>query len=105
VEEAENGHIALERLAEQSFDVVLMDVHMPQMDGVEATRAIRSSGDRVLANTAIIGLTASVMSDEKQGYLEAGMDAVAEKPVVRESLLRTIAHCVAARSPAPSGEA
>ncbi len=101
VVEAENGRIALERLAEQPFDVVLMDVHMPQMDGVEATRAIRASDDKGLANIAIIGLTASVMSDERQGYLEAGMDAVAQKPVVRESLLRTIAQCVEARGEAP----
>jgi signal transduction histidine kinase len=97
VVEAEDGRQALERMAEQRFDVVLMDVHMPEMDGVEATRTIRASEDYVVANTAIVGLTASVMSDEQQAYLEAGMDAVAEKPVVRESLLRTMARCVAER--------
>jgi CheY-like chemotaxis protein len=85
-------------MAEQRFDVVLMDVHMPEMDGVEATRAIRASADPLLAQTAIVGLTASVMSDEQQTYLDAGMDAVAEKPVVRESLLRMIAQCVKDRA-------
>ncbi len=103
--EAENGRIALECIAEQRFDVVLMDVHMPQMDGVEATRAIRASADPLQANTAIVGLTASVMSDEKAGYLAAGMDAVAEKPVVRDTLLRTIAMCVAERAATASPEA
>jgi signal transduction histidine kinase/CheY-like chemotaxis protein len=98
VVEAENGRLAIERMAEQRFDVVLMDVHMPEMDGVEATRAIRASADPLLAQTAIVGLTASVMSDEQQTYLDAGMDAVAEKPVVRESLLRMIAQCVKDRA-------
>ncbi len=96
--EAENGLRALEWVGAEPFDVVLMDVHMPEMDGVEATRQIRASTDPQLAATAIIGLTASVMSDEQQAYLEAGMDAVAEKPVVREALLHTIARCVQQRA-------
>ncbi len=98
VVEAENGHRAIECMSEQHFDAVLMDVHMPEMDGVEATRQIRASDNPQLAATAIIGLTASVMSDEREAYMEAGMDAVAEKPVVREALLRTIARCVRGRS-------
>ncbi len=105
VVEAQNGLIALEHMAEQRFDVVLMDVHMPEMDGVEATRAIRAAADPQQADTAIVGLTASVMSDEQQSYLEAGMDAVAEKPVVRDTLVRTIARCVAERASSPSPEA
>jgi signal transduction histidine kinase/CheY-like chemotaxis protein len=105
VVEAENGRIALERMQEQRFDVVLMDVHMPEMDGVEATRQIRASADAQIAATAIIGLTASVMSNEQQSYLDAGMDAVAEKPVVRESLLRMIARCVSDRAGQPGAGA
>ncbi len=104
VVEAENGRIAIEHLTEQRFDVVLMDVHMPEMDGLEATRAIRASDDSRLAQTVIVGLTASVMSDERQAYLEAGMDAVAEKPVVREALLHTIANCISERATVRSGE-
>ena len=99
IEEAEDGLLALERMqARQQFDAVLMDVHMPQMDGVEATRRIRALTDPRQANTPIIGLTASVMSDEQDAYLQAGMDAVAEKPIVREVLIRTIARCVRARA-------
>ncbi len=98
VAEAANGSEALDRMAEQGFDVVLMDVHMPVMDGVEATRRIRAMGDEAIANTAIVGLTASVMSDEQQTYIDAGMDAVAAKPVVLDSLMHTISRCVARRS-------
>jgi signal transduction histidine kinase len=105
VVEAENGRMALERMTGQPFDVVLMDVHMPVMDGVAATMAIRAAADPQMAQTAIIGLTASVMSDEQQRYLDAGMDAVAEKPVVRESLLRIIARCVSERAGAPGAQA
>jgi signal transduction histidine kinase len=104
VVEAENGRVAIERMGEQRFDVVLMDVHMPEMDGVEATRQIRHSADPQIAVTAIIGLTASVMSNEQQSYLDAGMDAVAEKPVVREILLRMIARCVSDRAEATSAD-
>jgi signal transduction histidine kinase len=98
VMEAINGRLAIECMEEHRFDVVLMDVHMPEMDGVEATRAIRDNQDPQSATTPIIGLTASVMSDERQAYLEAGMDAVAEKPVVRETLLRTMVGCINGRT-------
>jgi signal transduction histidine kinase len=105
VVEAQNGRIAIECLAAQAFDVVLMDVHMPEMDGVAATMAIRAAADPRMANTAIIGLTASVMSNEQQRYLDAGMDAVAEKPVMRASLLRIIDRCVSERAVSSSVEA
>jgi CheY-like chemotaxis protein len=105
VVEAQNGRIAIECLAAQAFDVVLMDVHMPEMDGVAATMAIRATADPRMASTAIIGLTASVMSNEQQRYLDAGMDAVAEKPVMRASLLRIIERCVTERVVVSSVEA
>jgi CheY-like chemotaxis protein/anti-sigma regulatory factor (Ser/Thr protein kinase) len=105
VVEADNGRIAIECMGEPRFDVVLMDVHMPEMDGVEATRLIRASNDLGQERTAIIGLTASVMSDERQSYLRAGMDAVEEKPVVREALLSTITRCVNERAQQPPAEA
>ena len=87
--EAENGEQALRRLEEQFFDVILMDIHMPVMDGISATRIIRSS-KASYTNIPIIGLTASVMSDEKDVYLESGMNAVAEKPIILEKLIRLI---------------
>jgi len=96
VVEAVHGEEALKQLQQRRFDVVLMDVHMPVMDGVAATRAIRSHQDEQLAATPVIGLTASVMSDEKKYYLEAGMSAVAQKPIVMEQLISVIKSHIAA---------
>ena len=87
--EAENGEHALLRLKEQSFDVVLMDIHMPVMDGIEAARVIRKEKSAYM-NIPIIGLTASVMVDEQDNYITAGMNAVAEKPIIIKNLLGLI---------------
>ena len=87
--EAENGQVAIEKIKSQSFDVILMDIHMPIMDGVSATRAIRE-GSTKAKQAPIIGLTASVMKDEKDQYLKAGMNAVVEKPIVINKLMKTI---------------
>ncbi len=86
VVEAENGQVAIYSLQSQSFDVVLMDVHMPVMNGIEATEVIRKA-DEKWSQVTIIGLTASVMSDERERYIEAGMNAVVEKPIVIEKLI------------------
>ena len=85
--EAENGQIAIEKINTQAFDVILMDIHMPVMDGVVATRKIRENNENKLP---IIGLTASVMTDEKEQYIKAGMNAVVEKPIVIKKLIKTI---------------
>lgn len=87
--EAENGKIAIEKMQTQFFDVILMDIHMPVMDGVTATREIRE-GTTQSKNSPIIGLTASVMKDEKERYLSAGMNAVVAKPMVIKKLMLTI---------------
>jgi signal transduction histidine kinase/ActR/RegA family two-component response regulator len=89
VVEAENGQDAIEKTKSQVFDVILMDVHMPVMDGVEATRRIRD-GNREGNQVPIIGITASVMSNEKDVYLKAGMNAVVEKPILINKLMATI---------------
>ena len=85
--EASNGEEAIDKLPTGDYDAILMDVHMPVMDGITATRKIRSNGND---KTVIIGLTASVMNDEIKSYLDSGMNAVVEKPVVIEKLLNTI---------------
>lgn len=72
---------ALLRVEQQPFMAVLMDVHMPVMDGMEATRLIRSHPDPRVATVPVIGLTAAVLKDERQQYLAAGMDAVLAKPL------------------------
>lgn len=77
VTEACDGQEAVEAFEGGSFDIVLMDVQMPGMDGVEATRQLRFSGNRV----PIIGLTANAFNDQRRYYLGAGMDNVVPKPV------------------------
>ncbi|MDX9903453.1 MAG: PAS domain S-box protein [Bacteroidales bacterium] len=63
VTHVENGSLALEELKKQEFDLILMDLHMPVMDGIEATRIIRSSDDVKLSSMPIVALTAAVMSE------------------------------------------
>jgi CheY-like chemotaxis protein len=77
---AHDGAAALQRVQAETFDLVLMDVQMPVMDGVEATRRIRklAGPERHLP---ILGLTANVMARERESYLGAGMDACLRKPI------------------------
>ena len=84
---AENGKQAVDYLQENNVDVILMDVHMPEMDGIEATKIIKENN---LSQAFIIGMTASVMNDERKSYIEAGMDILVEKPVNFESLIGII---------------
>nr|WP_158651891.1 ATP-binding protein [Marinobacterium profundum] len=82
---AEDGLLALECLERDHFDLVLMDVQMPNMDGLEATRAIRNLP--APQNTVpIIGMTANVMEEDQRACRDAGMDACLSKPVRRQSL-------------------
>ena len=84
VESAENGRLALDAVAAAEpghFDVVLMDVQMPVMDGFEATRAIRALDDPVRAAVPIVAVTANVFVEDVQVALDAGMDAHLPKPL------------------------
>jgi PAS domain S-box-containing protein len=87
----QNGQAALETLAREAFDLVLMDVQMPVMDGVEATRAIREGrcGERT-SNIPIVALTAYAMTGDKDIFLNAGMNDYVEKPVAIKDLLLVI---------------
>lgn len=79
---AENGQVALERLREDCFEVILMDVQMPVMDGVEATKAIRDgkAGEKA-RNIPILAMTAYSMAGDKEIFLASGMDYYIAKPV------------------------
>ena len=79
---ASDGHLALELLKTQQFDIVLMDVQMPELDGIETTKIIRSSNKfRHVQNIPIIALTAYAMAGDKDKCLDAGMDSYLSKPV------------------------
>jgi CheY-like chemotaxis protein len=86
---ASNGRVALEELARATFDLVLMDIQMPVMDGYEATRAIRAretSGFRM----PIVALTANTTLEDRESAFAAGMDAFLTKPVRIEELRATV---------------
>jgi signal transduction histidine kinase/ActR/RegA family two-component response regulator len=86
---ATNGREACESFRDQAADLVLMDMHMPEMDGLESTRAIRASGGAG-ASVPILALTANAMDDAHQEAREAGVDGVLVKPVRLDQLARAI---------------
>ncbi len=87
---ATDGDGSLKMIHDQAFDVVLMDVHMPGLDGMEVTRRIRADDDPAIAQLPVIGLTASVLKDERQMYLESGMNSVLAKPIDVEEICEAI---------------
>lgn len=90
---AEDGLICLEKAASAPagyYDLILMDITMPNMDGLEATRRIRQLPDPDIAGIPIIGMTTKVSETDRKMALAAGMNAVAEKPVFIEKLLGTM---------------
>ena len=78
--EADNGVKALAALRQQEFDVILMDMVMPEMDGIEATRALRLTFDVPTRNTPVLGLTANVNPLDLERFEDAGVSAVVLKP-------------------------
>ncbi len=92
VEVASNGQLALEKVAEQQFDVILMDMMMPVMDGLEATHRIRAqeTGRR----TPIIAMTANAMESDRERCLAAGMDEYLSKPIKAQELQHMLQHVV-----------
>ncbi len=85
-DEAENGQIALEKVRKQDYDVILMDIQMPVLDGIEAARAIRTSFASPKKDTPIIAFTANALKGDKDKYLEAGMNAYISKPFMPDEL-------------------
>jgi len=89
---AGNGQEALAALRRQRYDVILMDVHMPEMDGIEATRQICKEW-RSDVRPRIVALTAGVMPDERQECIDAGMDEFLCKPVMSAELVQALVRC------------
>lgn len=87
IEIAGNGRIAVEMLKEKAFDVILMDVQMPEMDGLEATKYIRNSDGH---QPVIIAMTANAMPEDREECIAAGMDDYISKPINLEVLVKTL---------------
>jgi len=88
---AANGRKALASLEQQEFDLVLMDVQMPEMNGFEATAAIRQEEQTTGRHIPIIAMTAHAMKGDEERCLTAGMDAYMSKPITPDELFRAVA--------------
>jgi two-component system sensor histidine kinase/response regulator len=88
---AENGHAALLLLATQPLDLVLMDIQMPEMDGLTATRRIRESERSTPYHLPIVAMTAHAMKGDREICIEAGMDEYVSKPISGQLLSKAIA--------------
>jgi signal transduction histidine kinase/ActR/RegA family two-component response regulator len=91
---AENGREALQALTAGAFDVVLMDVQMPVMNGIEATEALRRSERGSGRHIPVVALTANAMKGDKERYLKSGMDDYLSKPIRRNDLTATLQRAV-----------
>ena len=101
IDVAEDGEQAVRRFRSATYDLILMDVKMPVMDGLEATRKIRALERNSPKRTPIVAMTAYAMKGDREHCLAAGMDDYLSKPVHREDILR-IAGRVASGNGAPS---
>ena len=93
IEEAENGKVALEKVRTSKvgyYDLVLMDIQMPIMDGYEAVKHIRALENEALASVPIIAMTANAFEEDKRKAIETGMDAYVSKPIDIDKMLGTL---------------
>ena len=93
VDTAENGAEALEKVSTSkpgTYDLVLMDVQMPVMNGYEATKCIRKLKDPALANISILAMTANAFDEDRKKALESGMDGFLSKPIVIKELVQAL---------------
>ena len=93
VDTAENGEEAVEKIrnsAPGDYELVLMDIQMPVMNGYEAAKQIRALDDPALAGITILAMTANAFDEDKKKALECGMDGFLSKPIVIEELIRTL---------------
>jgi CheY-like chemotaxis protein len=96
---AANGRQALEQASAAQFDAILMDVHMPETNGLEATRAIRAREQGTGLRVPIIALTASAMQGDREQCLAAGMDSYLSKPFDMRTLARELDLFIRQRPP------
>jgi len=100
VEEAENGQVAVDKAAASTFDLVLMDMQMPVLDGYAATRELRRRG----VQAPIVALTAHAMKGYEEEVMQAGCTAYLTKPVDIDALLQQVAQLLGGTAEQPSGQ-
>jgi two-component system, sensor histidine kinase and response regulator len=95
-----NGREAIETLADQDFDAVLMDVQMPEMDGLQATAAIREREKGTDRHLPILAVTAHALTGDREHCLGAGMDGYLAKPIQSAQLMQALAEVLSFSRPA-----
>ena len=98
IDVAADGRAAVASHAGGHHDVILMDIEMPDMDGIEATRLIRASASDEASQPFIVALTANAMAGDRERYLDAGMDDYVSKPLRVEELVASLKKAVSTRS-------
>jgi CheY-like chemotaxis protein len=101
--EATNGKEALDKISTQDFDIVLLDVHMPVMDGKEAIQRIRNA-NQAWSVIPVIALTADAMSGDREKYLALGMTDYVSKPVDQRELLAKMHQVLGLAAPQPAAK-
>jgi PAS domain S-box-containing protein len=94
---AQNGNEAVEKALSGSYDAVLMDIQMPEMDGLEAARRIRSSGEKGAETVPIIAMTAHAMEQDRKKSVEAGMNDHITKPIDPDEFFSTLVRWISPR--------
>jgi CheY-like chemotaxis protein len=85
-----NGEMVLEKISREQFDLILMDIQMPVLDGVDATKAIRENCALYPCDIPVVAVTANVLAKEKQRFLDAGINDLIVKPITEKSVWETI---------------
>lgn len=90
VQIVENGKLALEKVKEEIFDLIFLDINMPVMDGIEAIKHIRLYENMINKHTPVVALTANSIKGDREKYLEKGMDNYLSKPINNDELLKIL---------------
>src|SRR5205807_1591488 len=101
---AANGRETLEILERQSFDLLLMDIQMPEMDGLTATAAIRAREQQTGAHLPIVAMTARAMKGDQEHCLASGMDAYISKPIRADQLFQIVENLLQPGAPLQQGQ-